>query len=47
VHDVLAAGASGVAVVSAVGAAPDPVEATARFAAVVHAFDAPDDPDVR
>jgi thiamine-phosphate pyrophosphorylase len=47
VHDVLAAGASGVAVVSAVGAAPDPVEATARFAAVVLAFDASDDPDVR
>ena len=42
VHDVLAAGAAGVAVVSAVGAAPDPVAATARFAALVHAFDPSD-----
>ncbi len=47
VHDVLAAGAAGVAVVSAVGAAPDPVAATARFAAVVHAFDPSDHPDAR
>ena len=36
--DVLAAGATGVAVVSAVGAAPDAVAATARLAAVVRAF---------
>lgn len=42
VHDVLAAGAAGVAVVSAVGAAPDPVAATARFAALVRAFDPSD-----
>jgi thiamine-phosphate diphosphorylase len=42
VHDVLAAGASGVAVVSGVGAAPDPVAATARFAAAVASFDPSD-----
>lgn len=47
VHDVLAAGAAGVAVVSAVGAAPDPVAATARFAALVHAFDPSDHLDER
>jgi thiamine-phosphate pyrophosphorylase len=39
VCDVLAAGAAGVAVVSGIGAAPDPVAATARFATVVRSFD--------
>jgi thiamine-phosphate pyrophosphorylase len=34
--DVIAAGASGVAVISAVGAADDPVEATRRLVAAVH-----------
>lgn len=38
-RDVLAAGAAGVAVVSGIGAAPDPVAATARFATVVRSFD--------
>jgi thiamine-phosphate diphosphorylase len=45
VHEVLAAGAVGVAVVSAVGAAPDPVAATARFAELVRSFDASERPD--
>jgi thiamine-phosphate pyrophosphorylase len=35
--EVLAAGAAGVAVISAVGAAEDPVEATRRLVAAVHA----------
>jgi thiamine-phosphate pyrophosphorylase len=35
--EVLAAGASGVAVISAVGAAEDPVAATRRLVAAVHA----------
>lgn len=45
VHEVLAAGAVGVAVVSAVGAAPDPVAATARFAELVRSFDPSERPD--
>jgi thiamine-phosphate pyrophosphorylase len=45
VHEVLAAGATGVAVVSAVGAAPDPIAATARFAELVHSFDPSERPD--
>lgn len=45
VHEVLAAGAVGVAVVSAVGAAPDPIAATARFAALVRSFDPSERPD--
>lgn len=47
VRDVLAAGAAGVAVVSGIGAAPDPVAATARFATVVRSFDPSEHEDGR
>jgi thiamine-phosphate pyrophosphorylase len=46
-RDVLAAGAAGVAMVSGIGAAPDPVAATARLAAVVRSFDPPEDGGAR
>jgi thiamine-phosphate pyrophosphorylase len=42
--EVIAAGANGVAVVSAVGAAPDPVEATRELVRAVERAEAPGDP---